>query len=51
MNVTDNINSTTADLIKQFIETSVNAALNDDLIITVFDFITCKLLEFKYIYK
>ena len=43
----NNINSTAADSITQFIETSVNAFLSNDLTMTVSDFITYKLLEFK----
>ena len=45
--VTDSVNFITANLIEKSIKTSVNILSNDNLIMTVSNFIIHKLLEFK----
>ena len=47
INVINSINSTTADSVEKFIETSVNIFSDNNLIMTVFDSVIYKLLEFK----
>ena len=47
VDITNSINSITADSVTQSIETSVNVSSDNNSTMTAPDFVTCKLLEFK----